>query len=150
MPYDYLEELSVSDEGFRVYHETLEGLFRDAWEAVLGLMVEDPESIRTTKERVVRLKETEPELLLFDFLGELVFLKDAEDSLYRPLELTIAPAATSGDDFGVGCVLRSRLGGEIIDPGHHRTGVDVKAITLQGFSLRQHRDRWEATVVVDT
>ena len=79
MPYDYLEELSISDEGFRVYHETLEGLFRDAWDAVLGLMVEDPESIRTTKERVVRLKETEPELLLFDFLGELVFLKDAED-----------------------------------------------------------------------
>jgi SHS2 domain-containing protein len=150
MPYDYLEELSVSDEGFRVYHETLEGLFRDAWEAVLGLMVEDPGSIRPTKERVIRLKETEPELLLFDFLGELVFLKDAEDSLYRPVDITIAPAAKNGGGLGAGCVLRCRLGGETIDTGRHRTGVDVKAITLQGLSLKQSNDRWEATVVVDT
>lgn len=50
----------------------------------------------------------------------------------------------------LGGALPGRLGGEVIDLGHHRTGVDVKAITLQDFSLEQKNDRWEVTVVVDT
>jgi SHS2 domain-containing protein len=141
MPYDYLEELSVADEGFRVYHETLEGLFRDAWDAVLGLMVENPESIRARRERTLKIEQTEPELL---------FLKDAEDSFYRPAELAIAPAAKSSGESGSWLVLRGRLVGEGIDRRQHKTGVDVKAITLQGFSLERRNELWEATVVVDT
>ena len=39
--------------------------------------------------------------------------------------------------------------GEAIDPGRHRLRVDVKAVTLHGFSVQSTTDGWEARVILD-
>ena len=39
--------------------------------------------------------------------------------------------------------------GEAIDPGRHRLRVDVKAVTLHGFSVQSTTDGWEAGVILE-
>lgn len=140
MPYEYLEDVPAADAGFRAWSQSYEGLLRSAWEAVLGLMVEDPESIRAMEERTVSVESSDAELLLYDLLGELLYYKDAEEVLLRIDELSVTARRS----------LTARLRGERIDRGRHAMGIDVKAITLQGFSVRQTPDGWKARVVVDT
>ncbi|MFW6181362.1 MAG: archease, partial [Spirochaetota bacterium] len=87
------------------------------------------------------------EMLLFDFLQEIIFRKDAEGRFYRLESLRVEdpPDGETGGRWRLNAV----LGGEEIDPARHRVSVDVKAVTLLSFSVRRTAGGWEATVVLD-
>ena len=70
------------------------------------------------------------DLLLFNFLQELVYYKDAEQLLLRVQQLHIA-------DDRQPYTLQATAVGEPIDPERHRMRVDVKAVTLHHFALTQ-------------
>ena len=142
MPYRYLDDIATADAAFEVWGETLETLFRAAADALLGIMIDAPESVLPACSEQLALKDEELDLLLFTFLQELVFLKDARQLLLRVPEMMIS------ESEGV-WQLTATARGERIDAGRHRLGVDVKAITLHHFTLHRHDDRWLATVVVD-
>jgi SHS2 domain-containing protein len=143
MPYRYLDDATVSDAGFEAWGASLSELFSAAWEAALGLMVADPADLSGGDRREVRCADPDLELLLFDMLGELLYLKDAEHSLYRIESLSIS-ASDGGHE------LRGVVTGEPIEPGRHELGVDVKAVTLDQLAIRREADRYLARVVVDT
>ena len=81
-------------------------------------------------------------MLLFNFLQELVYYKDAEQLLLRVGQVAIA--ARSGSVF-----LTAMAHGERLDPDRHQLRVDVKAVTLHRFSLQQTMHGWEAVVILD-
>lgn len=145
----------MADEGFRIWSDTLEGLFCDAWEAVLGLMIEDSSTLNPQREYTLSMEDKDSELLLFGFLGELLFLKDAQDSFHRPatVEITVPPLV--GEEQTSQATqrpyrLKAHLLGEPIDRERHRLGTNIKAITFFGFSLRKTKEGFEAQIVVDT
>jgi SHS2 domain-containing protein len=83
-------------------------------------------------------------MLLFDFLNELIFYKDARRLILLPARLEIEKLAD-----GKGYALQGTLQGEEIEAGRHRVNTDVKAVTMLRFSVTQVADGWRATVVLD-
>ena len=81
-------------------------------------------------------------MLLFDFLQELVFLKDRDQILLRVERIDITPGA---DAYRLEAV----LSGEVLDYDRHDLVVDVKAVTMHQFHLAPTPDGWRARVVLD-
>lgn len=109
----------------------------------MGLMVEEPRALGSSERRQISLENEDPEMLLFELLGELLFYKDAEGIL---LALHNCALESHGDRY----VFTALARGGKIDPSRHSLGVDIKAVTLHQFHLRQIEEGWEARVVLDT
>ena len=142
MPYEFVDELTVADIAFRAWGHDVEETFIAAADAVMNTMVEDLESIEPQDTRILNVEHEDLDLLLFNFLQELIYYKDAEQLLLRIQQLHI-------DDGCQPCTLQATAVGERIDPERHRMRVDVKAVTLHHFGLAQTEAGWEATVILD-
>jgi SHS2 domain-containing protein len=142
MPYRYIDSIAIADVAFEAHGPTIEELFRACWEAAVNVMVSDLKTIEGKEKREITLREKSLELLLFNFLQEMIFLKDAEQLLLLIDTLKIA----SEDDE---IKLRAELKGERINPLKHELIVDIKAVTLHHFMVKKSSDGWEATVVLD-
>jgi SHS2 domain-containing protein len=142
MPYVYVDDIAVADIAFRAWGDTLEDVFRAAAEATIHTMVENHDAIAPLHERRFELHDVDLDLLLLQFLQELVYYKDAEQLLLRVQELTIRRDAS-------GLTLQGRAAGERIDPAKHELEADVKAVTLHRLQVAPTAEGWEATVVLD-
>jgi SHS2 domain-containing protein len=143
MPYRFLEDIATADVAFEAWGETREELFTACATALLATMVHDPEAVERQREIAVSLEHDELDLLLYLFLGELVFYKDARRLLLHADEVRI-----EGRE-GEGLRLAALLRGEEIAPGRHPLLVDVKAVTLHRFRVECENGTWRATVVLD-
>jgi len=142
MPFRYLGDIAVADIAFEATGATLEEMFVSAGHATMQVMVGDLATIRQVETVQVELEQQGVEMLLFDFLNEIIFYKDARRLVLLPTEVTIVP---SGDEM----TLRAELRGETLDGGRHRMETDVKAVTLHRFSVKEIEGGWQATVVLD-
>lgn len=142
MPYRYREDIAIADVAFEAWGATSEEMFIAAADALMNVMVEDLSSIRRMEELGIQLEEADPEFLLFNFLNELIFYKDARRLLLRVSSLAIKRQ----DNL---FTLRASLYGEEADRTRHALNADVKAVTLHRFRVEQTGDGWEATVVLD-
>jgi SHS2 domain-containing protein len=140
MSYRYLEH--TADALFEAWGETLEELFSAAADALLNVMVEDVATIEPKEEVSIRVEHPELDLLLYNFLLELVFFKDARQLLLRVPTVAIAE---SGSAYCLAAVAR----GERIDRSRHPLLTDVKAVTLHGFTLEKTATGWRASVLLD-
>ncbi|HLV00363.1 MAG TPA: archease [Acidobacteriota bacterium] len=142
MPYHYVDEYTVADIAFEANGATLEEVFRSAAEAVMNAMIENLDEIRPEVTREVELEDSALDLLLFRFLQEFVYFKDADYLVLRVNEIQIEKASEVYR-------LRARLVGETLDADRHEQRVDVKAITLHEFCLEQVHGGWRAQVLLD-
>ena len=142
MPYRYLPLIAISDVAFEASGNTLEELFSSAGDALTNVMVDDLSAIDAEERLDVELSGGEIDLLLFDFLQEFIFYKDARRLLLRVENLAISLLE---DNY----VLKAVLCGEHIDPIKHALKVDVKAVTMHRFSVSKGRRGWRASVVLD-
>ena len=143
MPYRFIDDTSLADEAFQAWGQTIEEMFIAASDATLNVMVRDVGTVRSRQSRQVRLAESPLDMLLFQLLQELIYYKDAERLLLRTRKIRIEPM---GNDAWTA---EAELVGETIDPRHHDLIVDVKAITMHRFDVRQTAEGWTALVVVD-
>ncbi len=142
MPYQYIDSIAIADVAFEAHGETLEELFRACWEAAVNVMVSDLRAIKGEVRREIRLRESNIELLLFNFLQEMIFLKDAEQLLL--LIDTLKIHTENGEE-----TLQAEVKGERINPLKHELIVDIKAVTLHHFMVKKTSEGWKATVVLD-
>jgi SHS2 domain-containing protein len=142
MPFEFRGDIAHADIAFNAWSETLEGLFQEAAQATIKVMVDNLTEIRPTETVEVTLDQTNEEMLLFDFLNELIFYKDARRLILLPEQITI----NRGE---AGCNLQATLKGEEVNPERHRLSTDVKAVTMLRFSVAQVQEGWRATVVLD-
>ena len=105
-------------------------------------MVEDLTTLAPREQRTFELHDAQLDLLLLQFLQELLFYKDAQRLLLRVCEVRI-----SAQDQGF--ALQARASGEPLDPARHALGADVKGVTLHRLQVVQTSNGWEATVVLD-
>src|SRR5437763_14170745 len=87
VPYRYLEEIGTADIAFEATGRDLPELFRDAADATINVMIENIGAIQPREIRRVELSNDKLDMLLFDLLQELIFLKDAECLLLRMREM---------------------------------------------------------------
>lgn len=142
MPYEFLDDVATADIAFSAWGETLEETFVAAATAVVQVMVENLDAIRPCQERQITVEHEALDLLLFNFLQEPVYYKDAEQLLLVVTQVEIARHAGLYR-------LTATARGERLDPARHHPRVDVKAVTLHRFRLQQSARGWEALVVLD-
>jgi SHS2 domain-containing protein len=142
MPYEFVDELTVADIAFRAWGQDLTETFVSAADAVMNAMVEDLGAIQPHDTRQLSIEHDALDMLLFNFLQELVYYKDAEQLLLRVQQLRVVEDAQP-------YTVQATLVGEPIAPERHHMRVDVKAVTLHRFSLTQTQHGWEATVILD-
>jgi len=142
MPYRYLEGLTSADIAFEATGKTVEEMFESAGVAVLGTMVRDPKNIKPKIKKDIAKKAPTIEKLLFDFLDELIFLKDAEQMFFSEFKAKI-----SGKEGAYSLTVEAL--GEKIDPKTHDIVIDAKAVTMHKFEVKQTGKGWRAQVIID-
>jgi len=142
MPYKYLDHIAIADAAFEAWADTLEEMFRTAADAAMNVMVADLDTIADQQQKTIELKDDALDMLLFQFLQELIFYKDAEQLLLRVSKIDIRK-----DDKTFS--LTAHAYGEPAHPQKHDLVVDVKAVTLHRFQVQHTQNTWRATVVLD-
>lgn len=140
--WEFLDDVAIADVAFRARGGDLETLFRHAAEATIAVMVDDRSTVRVLERREIELSDPEVDMLLFDFLQELIFYKDAEELLLRPERVSIRREEGAWH-------LEAVLAGEMLDRERHPLNADVKAVTMHRFALRETPGGYEAEVVLD-
>jgi SHS2 domain-containing protein len=128
----------TADLGLHVKANTLEELLVEAAHGLFSLVVANPDEVLPVVEKTYEVPAEEPDLLLFDWLTELLFTFDTERILFSEFDVRLTP---------VGLVAVCR--GETANPNRHRLEHEVKAITYHGLFARQTAHGWEAEVIVD-
>ena len=142
MPYEYLEEIGTADIAFEATGHDLAELFRDAADATTNVMIDNIDAIQPRETRQIELSNDKLDMLLFDLLQELIFLKDAERLLLRVKEVLIHE---KDERF----FLEATAKGELLDAERHYQRADVKAVTLHDFSVERTESGWKAKVLLD-
>ena len=142
MSYEFLPEIAIADQAFRASGKTLEEVFVSAGDAVTNTMIDGLGAIEPKKRRSLHLENAALDLLLFDFLQEIIYLKDSEQLLLRLERAQIREIHGKH-------VFDGELAGEKLDPARHSQRDDVKAVTLHRFNLEKTAAGWSATVILD-
>ena len=139
--YRFLPNVALADVAFVVRADSLQSLFGSAARALTEVMV-DRRSLMARVERRVDLGPAPVDILLYDFLTELIVMKDVDSLLFKDFQVSL----TSGRDKRLTCKMR----GEEIARDRHKLRNDVKAVTMHMFGVKRAKGgRWEATVVLD-
>jgi SHS2 domain-containing protein len=142
MPYDYLEDIGTADIAFEATGRDLPELFTAAADATMNVMIDNLEAIEPRETRRIALKNDAIDMLLFDFLQELIYFKDADRLLLRVRKAQI-------DQKDEEYFLKAKVAGERLDDARHHQRADVKAVTLHQFQVEQTDSGWKTTVILD-
>jgi SHS2 domain-containing protein len=142
MSYRYLEEVGTADIAFEATGCDVPELFRAAADATTNVMIDNLDAIEPREMRRIELSNNELDLLLFDLLQELIYLKDSERLLLRVQE-------THVEEKNGRYLLKATARGEPLDVERHHQRADVKAVTLHNFSVERQNSGWRALVLLD-
>ena len=78
MNYRFLEDEATADVAFEAWGRGLTEVFKGSADAVVNVMVENPGDIRPNEVRRFDLENDQLDLLLYNFLEQIVYYKDAE------------------------------------------------------------------------
>lgn len=139
MKYKFLPH--TADVMFEAYGRTLEKLFENSALALEEIMVKlDTLEIKDHYE--ITLEADSVENLLYDFLSELIFVKDTEGFLFKKFDVVIHHKNKKYE-------LLAKCEGETIDHDKHELHNDAKAITMHEFEVKQKGDIWMSRIIVD-
>jgi SHS2 domain-containing protein len=135
-----VESIAIADAALDLEGQTLDDLFATAAAALADLQI-DPATLDRTATTRITLRAPSIDLLLFDWLGELIFRKDRDRLVFPEAAVTITREA--------GWTLTATLRGGSIASPHVALRADVKAVTLHDFEVTRAGDGWRARVIFD-
>jgi SHS2 domain-containing protein len=139
--YRFLDDIALADLAFEVSGDSLPDIFQGATNALIEAMA-DPATVGTTWTQQVHRQEGDPAALLFDWLSDLVYWKDAASVVFSRAVLKLQ------DEAGV-LRLDATLFGERVNPEVQILRADVKGVTKHLYDVSRAGERWKARVVVD-
>jgi len=137
----FLEEIALADIAFEAEGESVEEVFRGATQALLESMA-NPTTVSGGWERAIERSDVDPSALLFDWLSEVVYWKDAAGVVFREAPLILR---REGDVW----LLRARLIGAPVDQQAQELHADVKGVTKHLYELKPTGGCWKVRVVLD-
>lgn len=140
--FEIVDGLTSADIAVRIHAHSMEELLKTAAHAMLSILLDNPEEFNPSMQQEIEIESENEEMLVYRFLDELVFLKDAKRFLARLDDATVE--CVEGK-----CVLRGLITIDVIDIKRHRFNVDIKAVTLHGLSCTREGDEYIAQVVFD-
>jgi len=138
--YRFLDDVAIADAAFEAEAENLEELFEICAQATFEVMA-DTKTIEHRYKEDVELVGKNLEELLFDWLAELIYLKDVRSMLFSKFDIRIQKKD--------GYQLTASVWGEPADQKKHMVRVDVKAVTYHLMEVKKTDNRWIAKVILD-
>lgn len=138
--YKFLEGIVTADLAFEATGKDLSALFTNAALAVLESQAKLDTVAAKIGKKVV-LENDDVGQLLFDFLNEIIYVKDAEQLIFK----TVKAVVTKNGAYK----LVADLKGEKIDQKKHKLGNDLKAVTMHQFKVEESKAGWKCQVVID-
>jgi SHS2 domain-containing protein len=139
MPYRFLPDVALADIAFEAESDSIDGLFETCAAAITDIMV-DPKTLGASTERKLSLQSENLDRLLYDFMTELIVMKDVDSLLFGRFRVRVSSRGTS---------LEAIAEGEPIDRERHHLRNDVKAVTMHLFGVKHEGKTWKTTVVLD-
>lgn len=134
-----LDMVAIADCALEIHGRDLDDLFATCARALADLMV-DPMTVARDVERDVRLEAGGLDLLLHEWISELIFLKDSERLVFPDAVVSVQAEPP---------MLTARVTGGHIDPPRTVRRADAKALTFHQFALERRATGWYARVVID-
>ena len=140
-----------ADIGVRGFGKSREEAFAECAKAMFSFIA-DLKKIEAKQWTEIAGDAQDLEMLLVNFLNELLYLKDAEGMLYSRFDVYITEEAgghalkgKAGGKFA----LKGKAGGEKIDKKKHVLKADVKAASFHQLKVAKEKGKWVAQCVVD-
>ena len=130
----------TADVLFEAYGNNLSELFENAALA----SQETQADLKNIKQKIIKkinLKNESIEMLLFDFLQELIYLKDKDKLLFSKFKVDIK----KNKEY----TLKAEALGEKINMKKHELKVDVKAVTLHNYYVKKIKNKWKTRIILD-
>src|SRR3989344_3795290 len=140
MKYKFLEDIAIADIAYDAYGKDLDELFENAALAIFELSAE-LDTVDAKQKVEFELENKKLDNLLYDFLSEILFLKDSKYMVFRNVKVAIQE--------GVSNKLKAVLHGDTINPKKQHLENDIKAITMHMFELKKTKDGYKARILVD-
>ena len=141
--YKFLEDVAIADIAYEAYGKNLNELFENAAFAIFELSA-NIKTVDAKKKIEFELENDKIENLLYDFLSEILFLKDSKYTVFKKIKVSI-----NQNKKNKKYQLKTVLQGDTINPEKQKLENDIKAVTMHMFEVKKEKNQWKATVVVD-
>lgn len=140
--FHFLDDIATADLAFDASADSLQELFQGATCAVIEALA-DPTTVGSTWQQMVERTDEDPAELLFEWLSDLVYWKDAAGVVFSRSELRLT--RQDRDCWK----LTGLLDGESVNGSVQTLRADVKGVTKHLYRLRQEGEQWTVRVVLD-
>ncbi|MDP4012163.1 MAG: archease [Candidatus Nanoarchaeia archaeon] len=137
MKFKFLEKIATADIAFESYGKTLRELFENTALAFADVTA-DLKSVKAKTKKIIRLENEDSEQLLFDFIGELIYIKDADYFIFKEFYIKLKEGKLIAECYG-----------EKINSKKHNLRNDVKAITYHMYKISKTKSGYKAMIVLD-
>jgi len=127
----------TADALFHITSDSLEGLFEDAAKAMFYTIY----GVKKSKEEFsyhLCISADSLETLLRDFLSELLFITDTEETVFTSFSIEI-------NGYALDCTAH----GVAFDPELHSGGTEVKGVSYSGLNIVKQKDRYVLDILFD-
>jgi len=128
----------TSDLGVEVRGNDLYNLFENSGFALFDLMT-SLENVQIKECRNISIQGDDIELLLREWLGELLYLSVAEEFIFKSFNIK---EITKNTLYANAC-------GERFDPKRHLLKREIKSVTYHKLKVQQIKGKWKARFVLD-
>ena len=139
MAFEFLEH--TADLKIRASGKTLQEALSESAKALFAAIAADSK-IEPKIEKQFTIKIHKPELLVHDFLSQLIYLFSTEHLLFCEFNLELKEA--------MGYKLTAKVKGEPYDKNKHKLVKEVKAVTYHDMKIQEDKNGWTIEVVCDT
>jgi len=136
--FEFLEH--IADLRFIAYGKSLDDCFQNSAKAMFSA-ISDLKSIEEKDLKKIALEAENLEILLHDFLSELLFLFETKGLLFKEFNVSI--------DRNKRYRLKAGLKGEKFNPKKHEIKTEIKAVTYHEMLIEKRNKGWVAEVLCD-
>ncbi len=134
-----VEDTTSADFVFEAYGASANELFANCALACFYAMT-DPTTVDPVKSYRLEVKGETIEDLLYNYMAELIFIKDTEKVFLSQFDVDILPDNTA---------LKAIVRGEPIDYNKHIIKTDVKAATYHDLHVRADKEGYSTRMILD-
>ena len=128
----------TADIGITAYGADIKEVFTNAAVGLFSLMAE-LDDIKENVQRELKLSAEDEEILLVEWLNELIYIFDVEHIIFKRFEID---ELTSNQ-------IRARCFGEEIKPGQHKLKREIKAATYHMLRISKDNSGYKVQVIFD-
>ena len=138
--FKFIPDIAIADVAFEAKAPDLNQLFETAAQATFEVMAKTS-TITPIITKKISLSASTIEHLLYDFLSEIIFLKDTESIVFSAAKVIVK----SGKTYA----LKATIKGAPINSERQELGNDVKAVTMHMFFIKKEKNGYAAQVILD-